>query len=138
MTRERPSRSTLFKYLLLQLPALAMLVAVLLILDHWLALSAQLFWGVLLLWVVKDLLLFPLVWRAYQPTPAAGHQRLIGQTAVAVEPLSPSGYARISGELWSCRLEAGGSLPVGSEVTVTGLNGLTLLVRPAPPIRSDS
>lgn len=130
MTRERPSRATLTKYILLQLPGLALLLVILLVLDHWLQLSSPLFWGIVLLWIAKDALLFPLVWKSYQATPTPGHHPLIGQSAETVEPLSPTGYARIAGELWACRLESGGELPPGRRVIVTGFDGLTLRVRP--------
>jgi len=133
MRPARPSRTTVIKYVLLQLPPLALLVLLLLLVDHWLQLSPALFWGIVLAWIAKDALLFPFVWRAYQPAPAQGHHKLIGLPAVAVEELAPTGYARIAGELWACRLEAGGRAPAGCRLIVTEIDGLTLIVHPEGP-----
>ena len=73
----------------------------------------------------------------FVPTNA---DRLIGQTAVVTETLSPDGGAvRADGQIWSARLlseEKGGPrgaaplLPAGSRVTVCAIEGVKLLVRP--------
>ncbi len=55
---------------------------------------------------------------------------LLGATGTAVTPLRPSGIAEFEGK----RLQvsaAGAFIPAGSKVTVTGQNGLTVLVSPA-------
>jgi membrane-bound serine protease (ClpP class) len=59
-----------------------------------------------------------------------GIEALIGSTAEVIEACDPQGRVRFRGEIWhavcSSRAE------VGERVTVTGVNGLTLEVEPAP------
>ena len=53
--------------------------------------------SVLTLWVVKDLLLYPIMRRYYRTTPP--QQRMIGAPGVALNPLAPHGFVRVRGEI---------------------------------------
>lgn len=82
--------------------------------------------AVFCLFVAKDLALFPAMRTAFRPSPSPGH---VGERGEALEPLNPSGYIRVKGELWraeACR--PGRWIPEGSTVVVRELRGLTLLV----------
>lgn len=69
--------------------------------------------------------------RAQQLAVRTGSAALRGRRASVVERLAPFGMVRIDGELW--RATAGeGVAEVGSEVEITGVDGLTLKVRPSP------
>jgi membrane protein implicated in regulation of membrane protease activity len=57
---------------------------------------------------------------------ATGAEAFVGQKAVVVSPLRPTGQVRIAGELWAARSESGAN--PGDEVTVRAVDGLTLLV----------
>lgn len=61
---------------------------------------------------------------------AVGAETLVGRTAVVVRPLAPRGQVRLDGELWEAR--SAEDVQPGSEVVVTGLEGLVLEVEPAP------
>src|SRR5262249_21295366 len=61
-------------------------------------------------------------WSQGPPSPV-GAEALVGQKAVVVNP----GQVRVAGELWEVRSED--PLRVGDEVEVTGVEGLTLVVR---------
>ena len=52
----------------------------------------------------------------------------MGQRAVALERLAPAGRVRLGDELWSA--VADGVVELGSEVEITGVDRLTLRVRP--------
>jgi membrane-bound serine protease (ClpP class) len=67
--------------------------------------------------------------RAQRAGPAMGQRSLIGRRAEAVERLAPSGYVRIDGELWRAVAEA--PVDAGAAVDITGVDGLTLRVRPS-------
>ncbi len=58
-------------------------------------------------------------------TGAAG---MVGKRAVAIERLAPAGWVRIGDERWSA--VAAHDVEVGQEVEITGMDGLTLRVRP--------
>jgi membrane protein implicated in regulation of membrane protease activity len=87
--------------------------------------------GIIALWVLKDVVLFPFVRIAYQPGSEGGSTRLLGARGTAQDTLQPSGYVRISAELWRAELRPG-SQPVepGDRVRVLSVHGLTLLVEP--------
>lgn len=58
-----------------------------------------------------------------------GRGGLVGRRAVAMGRLAPAGQVRISGELWNAISES--DVEAGSEVVITGVEGLTLRVRPS-------
>ena len=62
---------------------------------------------------------------------ANGAQALLGRRALVVEALFPRGRVRLDGAVWNA--EAAARVDVGAEVVVTGVEGLTLRVRPAAP-----
>jgi membrane-bound serine protease (ClpP class) len=62
-----------------------------------------------------------------------GSEELIGAPAEARTALDPEGQVWIEGALWRARLAGdGGPLRPGDRVTVEAVDGLTLMVRPAP------
>jgi membrane-bound serine protease (ClpP class) len=67
--------------------------------------------------------------RAQARPVTTGTQGLVGTRGTAETRLAPSGVVRIGGELWNAR--SGAVVEVGGEVVVTGVDGLTLRVRPA-------
>jgi len=131
------SAQVLGKYWLLQLPELALLVVVLLVLRDWQGLPAWLAWSVVGLWLAKDAALYPFVWRSYDPGHPATLHSLDGEHGVATERLDRSGYIRVRGELWRAEL-APEARPVdeGEPVQVQATRGLTLIVAPVGDARS--
>lgn len=117
------------RYGLLQLPAQALVVLILLVVRRWVDLPSWLFWGFIVCWVLKDVILFPFVWRAYDWDRSGRAHAMEGQRGEAVQPLAPFGYVRVRGELWRAEV-TGGRVPVqaGHRVLVRGTRGLTLLV----------
>jgi membrane-bound serine protease (ClpP class) len=62
-----------------------------------------------------------------------GSEELIGATAEVRTPLDPEGQVWVEGALWRARLASDGEpLRPGDRVTVESVDGLTLIVRPAP------
>ena len=117
---------TVLKYALLQLPALALLVVGLVLLKKWMTIPSWIFWGIILLWLLKDLILFRFTWRSYESrgkeNPMIG---LIGKTE---ERLNSSGYISVKGELWKAELMHGGTVEAGQEVIVRKSKGFSLVV----------
>ena len=123
---------TVIAYALLQLPALALLILALILVQRWIEIPAWFFWGLISIWVAKDIILFRYTWRAYDwNRPPSGVNSMIGARGIAEERLNPSGYIRIGGELWKAEV-AEGDPPIerGGGVRVKGAQGLTLRVEP--------
>ena len=128
----RWSARVVLRYTLLQLPAIALLVFVLLFIQRWVNIPPWVFWGSLTFWVAKDVILFPFVWRAYDWDRSGKQNAMVGAWGTTRERLAPSGYILVRGELWQAEVEGGGPpIERGERIKVQGMRGLTLLVTPA-------
>jgi membrane-bound ClpP family serine protease len=103
----------------------------LILIQHWVALSPRLFWGLIVAWIAKDVALFPLVWRSYDPRPSGPSEAMIGAVGMTRERLEPTGYIVVRGVLWRAQV-AGGGPPIEPDqpVRVKTRRGLTLIVVP--------
>ena len=52
----------------------------------------------------------------------------IGSRGRTTTPISPKGYVRVNGELWQA--SSSSTIYVGEEITVVGIEGMTLLISP--------
>ena len=78
------------------------------------------------------LLAMPTVQRARLSTMTVGREGLVGMQGVAVGPFGPDGVVEIDGARWRATAHREAGLDAGSEVVVTGVDGLYLEVDPAP------
>lgn len=119
------------RYLLLNLPGTLAFALVLGAAHHWLGMPKWLFILVVCLWILKELVVFPFVWKSYDPSRPGVSGVLVGARGVVVEPLKPTGRVRVSGENWKAeRVNGQGILAKGTHVRVVGRDGLTLFVEP--------
>ena len=121
-----------WRYVLLQVPGLVAAAIILILLKRWLAFPDSYVWVALGLWILKDAILFPFVWRAYDWDAPVQTGSMIGKQGRVTRKLAPSGYVQIGGELWRAEAtEPSLSIEEGEWITVEGLDGLKLFVRPA-------
>jgi membrane protein implicated in regulation of membrane protease activity len=121
--------STWVKYLLFQVPGWLIAVVVLLVLRVWIDLPVKIAVILFILWVVKDLLFYPLLRIAYQSGPKTVVEQLFGMKGVVREPLDPDGTVFVRGELWRAKTEIkAGPITAGSDVRVVRAEGMTLIV----------
>lgn len=83
---------------------------------------------ILILSLTATILITRRVAVAHRQKIATGSEELIGLRAVVRSSLKPSGTVFIEGEIWSAVLPEGTADP-GETVTITGVDGLTLLVK---------
>lgn len=127
--REKWAARIIFRYVLLQATGWILLFLILFCLNLWFALPWW-SWSILFLSVVKDALLYPIVWRAYDPDPTNVAYRLKGVSCIAKDRLAPSGYVVIHGELWLAETAPGTpDVDQGERATVIEVRGLTLIVQ---------
>lgn len=127
---KKSNSRTLLKYVLIQIPDFALLVVILFLLEKWIDLSLWLAGSIVVLWIIKDILLYPLLRRSYAGCSSKDHP-MIGERGIARDRLDPSGYVWVRGELW--RAEAAnnsGPIEEGEALTVQHARGLTLQVVP--------
>jgi membrane protein implicated in regulation of membrane protease activity len=122
------------RYILLNIPGLAAVILILIVVQYWVVLPAWLIGSIIGFWIVKDVLLFPFVWRAYDGEQTGQSRSMIGERAIARKRLAPTGYVRIHGELWRAeKIGDGPPIEIGQTVKIVKMKGLTLMVEPVKP-----
>ncbi len=117
------------RYALFQIPGLVLLILILIFLRRWVDFPSWFFWGSAFIWIAKDAVLFPFVWRAYDWSRSRDVQSLVGTEGIVEERLAPSGYIRVHGELWQAKMiREGPPIEKGDGVRIQGIRGLVLLV----------
>ena len=65
---------------------------------------------------------------SFHKEQVTGSEGMIGMEGKVVEPLNPSGFVRVEGELWKAKA-IGGDVAAGEDVEILGLKKLTLEVK---------
>jgi membrane-bound ClpP family serine protease len=126
--REIPGR-IYFRYILLSIPALVLVIIGLILAQRWITIPLWLSVTIILVWIIKDAFLFPFVWRAYDWNRPAKFRSMIGKQGITRQRLAPSGYVLVQGELWKAECEeADQSIESGKLVRVVKMEGLKLYV----------
>jgi membrane-bound ClpP family serine protease len=130
MERKGWSARVVLRYALIQVPFTAVVIIVLIWVRKWVNLPIWFICGLIAFMVIKDIVLFPFVWRAYDPDSPGLTNTMEGARGIALSDLHPSGYVEIGAERWKAEVIEG-SLPIrrGQTVKVCGIRGLTLLVQ---------
>ena len=122
------------RYILLNIPGLAAVILILILIQNWVVVAEWLFWSIIGFWVVLDLVLFPFTWRAYDWDRAGQSRSMVGEHGIAKERLAPSGYVQVHGELWrGVKIDEGPPIEMGQPVKIVKMEGLTLFVEQGKP-----
>ena len=70
--------------------------------------------------------------RAHRMRRVSGKESMVGGRGEVVEASATEGRVRAFGEVWQARGEGGAALEEGRRVTITRMDGLCLIVAPAP------
>ena len=133
MERNGWSARIVLRYALLQIPFTALVIVVLILLREWVEVPIWSVCALVALLVIKDIALYPFVWRAYDPESPALTNQMEGAQGIAIEDLHPTGYVEIGAERWQAEVSGNGpSIRRGQRVRVRGIRGLTLLVQLDP------
>ncbi|MFH2099803.1 MAG: NfeD family protein, partial [Pseudomonadota bacterium] len=107
------------------------LALVLWALRKWAGLGDAALVAVVMAWIVKDAILYPLTWKAYTPRPGQLDHPMAGARGTALTDLSPGGRVRMGPETWNARaVPETGVIPAGAPIRVREASGLTLMVEP--------
>jgi membrane protein implicated in regulation of membrane protease activity len=129
-TKYPPIRIVL-KYFLLQLPGIIFLAVILWWAWQWFNVPDYLIWMTLLIWVGKDVVLFPFLWRYYDSKLIPDRFEMVGRQGTALSDLNPKGTVQINGERWKAVIsEADVPVVAGDRIQVTEIKGLQLVVKP--------
>ena len=102
--------------------------------HRWLELPVWLSAGVLVVWVIKDIALYPFLRFAYETDDRLPIERLVAMRGKTMAALSPKGYVRVRGELWRARAENERAIAPGQPIEITDIDGTMLVVREVAPL----
>jgi membrane protein implicated in regulation of membrane protease activity len=121
----------ILRYALLQVPGLFAAAGIIVLLRRWGVFPDDYTWFFLGFWLLKDVVLFPFVWRAYDWDDPGQTGSMIGKRGRVTRKLDPSGHVQIGGELWLAEAaEPSPPIEEGAWITVERVDGLKLFVRP--------
>jgi membrane-bound ClpP family serine protease len=122
---------TIVRYTLFQIPDLILLGLGLAAAVRWWGFPVLAAYGVVALWIAKDVVMFPILRVAYESSSSGGVEGIRGALGVVTQPLAPSGYVSLGSERWKAELVSGNEpVSVGSAIRVIEVRGLTLIVEP--------
>ena len=129
--RNALSLKVITRYIILQSPLTVALFILLMLSQNTRAISSKVIFVILVVSIAKDILLYPFVWKTYDP----GHQKkqnpMIGLTGTAQEGFEQEGYIMVRGELWRAQVVRRNlTIEKDEKVLVCGADGLTLLIIP--------
>ncbi len=128
---EQPDRATRLRYVTLQIPGFILACIFSWLAVRWFEVPGWAATLAVALWVIKDALMFPFVWRAYSVRTNGGLHDVRGRIGTATEALSPDGRVRLGSEDWRATAAAdAGSIQEGASVRVIAIDGLRLTVEP--------
>ena len=131
MRSRRWSLATILKYALFQLPEIAVIAVLLILLEKWDLISTWVAYGLIAAWIVKDVLLYPFLWKAYEFGGSKETNPIVGQVGFVKERLAPTGMISVRGELWKARIgDDATPIEKGKHVRVVSVEGLMLTVEP--------
>jgi len=126
---KHPPFGIILKYFLLQIPSLILLAAILWWARQWFKVPDYLIGLTLLIWVGKDVALFPLLWRYYDSKQLPDRFDMVGRHGIALSDLNPEGTVQINGERWKAvNSDSDISITTGDKIKVKAINGLKLEV----------
>ena len=117
------------RYGLLTIPGTVILILVLIVVRNWVEIPFWLQVTLICLWIAKEVILFPFIWRAYDHTRSEVSRSMIGERGLTRQKLAPAGYIRVQGELWKAE-KMPGEPPIEKDkwVRVIEIEGLKLFV----------
>lgn len=122
------TKKVVIRYILLQLPAFAVVSIIMYFIYATLDLQGYIVLLILAGWMVKDALIFPFIWQAYDSGSRSAADAMIGKTGFARKRLDPEGLVRVGNELWKAYNIGSEAIEKGEEVVVRDIQGLTLTV----------
>ena len=120
---------TLIKYILLQIPDLALLIIALVVAAKFIIIPVWLLAAIIAVWIAKDIALYPKLRKAYEVNTPTQAGQLIGMKGTIMDKLDPEGYIKVKGELWKAEMkDPGVCVQKGAEVKVVDARGMNLVV----------
>jgi membrane protein implicated in regulation of membrane protease activity len=136
------SSKVILKYALIHSAELALVIGALIVVRPFVGIPTWLTIAAPVVWILKDIALFPKVWRAYASDDNDPMRQFIGLEATVMDRLDPVGYVRVRGELWKAEMRDHRDSAIrGDRTEVVDTKGMTLtveLIGPGDTSRTDA
>jgi membrane protein implicated in regulation of membrane protease activity len=130
VTRDADKMKTYVKYFLFQISQWLVLGAFLWIVTKATAVPAWIIGVFFVCWIIKDIVVYPWVRRAYTDDAKTGTEKLIGASGLTQDRLDPEGFIKVNGELWQARgHRANEVIEPGTVVKISKADGMVLIVQ---------
>lgn len=127
MTEQKYPLRIIIRYSLIQLPGLAVIVGLMILIQRWVSIPLWIFLGILFLWIAKDVILFFFTWRSYD---LEQRDIIIGMTGTVLKDVNPKGRVMVYGEHWIAEsTEKDKPIYKGQQVEIIDRKGLVLTVK---------
>ncbi len=129
MIKPQWSVRLIIRYTLLQIPGLIVVGVVAVLLQTWFAWPSWVVWAALIVWGIKDVVLFPFIWQAYDWEGTTAAHSMIGRRGITKDRLAPVGYVQIGNERWKAEAaDSTNPIEAGQPIEVKSVRGLRLAV----------
>ncbi len=116
-------------YIIREVAELALLVAVFAVLSQFFHIPVWVFIGVVFAKILLSLLMYRFFFRKVFHRPiSVGPEKLVGQIAVTITSLNPSGQVKVNGEIWTAISQTGTMIPSQRKVKILEVRGTTVHV----------
>jgi membrane-bound ClpP family serine protease len=107
------------------------LILILIVVENWVPIPFWLRVTLIFLWIAKEIILFPFIWRAYDHNRSEVLSPMIGERGRTRARLAPAGYIQVQSELWKAEIMPGvPSIEKDKWVRIKKMEGLKLFVVP--------
>ena len=124
------NKETIRRYILFQLPELALTVFVLYFIKYFYDYPGWIIVVVIFLSILKEVFMFKYTWKSYVAHKKEDYAGVKGKECVARENFAKKGLVTLNGELWQARV----SSPVkkGESLIIRDIKGLILIAEKQP------
>jgi len=119
------SKDTIKRYILFQIPELALTIVVLYIIKYFYDYPSWIIWLVVFLSVLKDVTMYKFTWKSYVVHKKEDYAGVRGKHGTAKEDFAQKGLVILNGELW--KVEVNVPVKKGDSLIITDVKGLVLI-----------
>ncbi len=116
------------RYFLFQIPSLTIVSIISYFVYLYFELPVWIAALMVVLWIVKDIIMFPFVWKSYS-LESEHNSKLVGKTGITLTDLDPKGSVRVNGEIWRAINMEKQKIAKGKQILVKAINGMELQVK---------
>ena len=117
-------KDTIKRYILFQIPELALTIVILYIIKYFYEYPYWILWLIVAFSILKDVILFNYTWKSYIVHPKEDYARVKGKLCTARGNFNKCGQVVLNGEIWKVRVDT--PVKKGDTLRISDVKGLVL------------